>query len=68
MSRYGRPGGPVVATWSFIDGHWELYLEDAEHGGGLRMAWPSAAWARAWVDELSWRLDDLSDSMAGDDE
>jgi hypothetical protein len=64
MSRYGRPGGGAKATLTrFADGV-ELYIEDADHGGGMRLQWENPAWAQAWLDEVSRRLADLD----GDDD
>ena len=55
----------MKATWLRTADLVELYVEDTEHGGGVRMQWPSPAWAQAWIDEVARCLADLD---GGDDE
>jgi hypothetical protein len=54
-----RPGGPLDIRFDVEDGRVVLRLSDAEHGGGMNLHFPSAAWAQVWLDELATQLADI---------
>ena len=54
-----RTGGPVIAKFEEQDGGVVLRFDDAQSGGGMRLHFPSPAWAQTWLDELGTQLADI---------
>lgn len=54
-----RPGGPLDIRFDREGDGVVLRFSDAEHGGGMNLHFPSAAWAQVWLDELATQLADI---------